>query len=74
MWIDPIVEEVRAARQQIAEQCGYDFGRMLEREREGLRSWSGKVVTKDELDAERRARALVSASTPVGGEMRSSGL
>jgi hypothetical protein len=28
--IDEIVEEVHAARRQIAEECGYDFKRLVE--------------------------------------------
>ena len=28
---DEIVEEVHAARKQIAEECGYDFKRLVER-------------------------------------------
>jgi len=49
MWKDPIVEEVRAIRQEIAEECGYDLHRVLERDREVLKQWKGKVVTKEEL-------------------------
>ena len=54
MWKDPIVEEVRAARQKIAEQCGYDLHRILERDREVLKKWKGKVVTRKELLKSRR--------------------
>jgi hypothetical protein len=50
---DPIVEEVRAAREKIAAECGYDFRKALARDREILRHWPGKVVTKEELDRSR---------------------
>jgi len=53
MWKDPIVEEVRKARQEIAAECDYDFKKMLQRERNILKNWKGKVVTKAQLDAER---------------------
>ena len=51
---DPIVEEVRAAREKIAAECGYDFRKALARDREILRHWRGKVVTKEELDRSRQ--------------------
>ncbi|MBM4049934.1 MAG: hypothetical protein FJ279_32965 [Planctomycetes bacterium] len=53
MWKDPIVEEVRAARQKIAAECGYDLKKILERDREVLKQWKGKVVTKEELMKQR---------------------
>ena len=52
MWKDPIVEEVRAAREKIAAECGYDIRRILERGRRALKKWKGKVVTKEDLDTE----------------------
>jgi len=60
MWKDHIVEEVRKARQEIAAECDYDLEKMLQREREILKHWKGKVVTKAELDAERNGRPGVS--------------
>lgn len=30
MWTDPIVEEVREARDQLAGRFGYDFGALVE--------------------------------------------
>ena len=54
MWKDPIVEEVRAVREKIAEECGYNVQRILERDREVLKEWKGKVVTKRELRKSRR--------------------
>jgi hypothetical protein len=61
MWKDPIVEEVRAIRKQIAAECDYDWRKILQRERETLKRWKGKVVTKQELMRERhkdRKRAV----------------
>ncbi len=54
MGKDPIVAEVRAAREKIAAECGYDFRKALEKDREILRRWRGKVVTRKELDRSRR--------------------
>jgi hypothetical protein len=49
MWKDPIVEEVWAIRERIAEECGYNIRRLLERDRQVLKDWTGNVVTKKEL-------------------------
>jgi hypothetical protein len=49
MWKDPIVEEVRAIREKIFAECGYDIRKLIAREREILKRWKGKVVTKAEL-------------------------
>ena len=62
MWKDPIVEEVRKARQEIAAECDYDLHKMIERGREFLKHWKGKVVTKAELDARRAAAKSASES------------
>jgi hypothetical protein len=51
------VAEVRATREQIAAECGYDLHRILERDREVLRHWKGKIVTKEELSRRRRPAA-----------------
>lgn len=56
MFRDPIVEEVRRAREEIFAECGYDLHRLMERYREVLKTWPGKVVTKEELLRDRRAR------------------
>lgn len=55
MWKDPIVEEVRAARERIAAECGYDLKRILQRDADVLKRWKGKVVTKEELMKQRAA-------------------
>jgi len=46
---DPIVAEIRAAREQIAAECDYDFGKLLARAEEVLRNWPGRVVTREEV-------------------------
>ncbi|MBM4030734.1 MAG: hypothetical protein FJ291_03010 [Planctomycetes bacterium] len=57
MWKAPIVEEVRAARQALAAQCGYDPQKMLEQDREVVKSWKGRVVTKEDLARRHRTAA-----------------
>ena len=54
---DPIVEEVHAARKRIDAECGHDVRKIFERERQGMKAWKGKVVTKEEL-AKRRQKAV----------------
>ncbi|HUT37511.1 MAG TPA: hypothetical protein VNE39_28790 [Planctomycetota bacterium] len=51
---DPIVDEIHAIREQIAAECGYDLHRMMTRQREVLKRWKGKVVTKADLQKERQ--------------------
>jgi hypothetical protein len=53
---DPIVEEVHRARGEIFAECGYDLHKLLERCRDVLKDWPGKVVTKEELLRDRQAR------------------
>ncbi len=53
---DPIVEEVRAARAAIAEECGYDLRRILDHAQEAADRIPGLTyVTEAEMKA-RRAR------------------
>lgn len=54
MCDDPIVAEVRAAREQFFAECGYDLRKVTERCREIVKNWKGKVVTKEQLQKERR--------------------
>ncbi len=61
---DPIVEEVRAIRAKIAEECGHDLGRILEHAREAAARIPGlKYVTLEELRADRARRSAVNASS-----------
>ena len=55
MCDDPIVREVRAAREKIFAECGYDLHRVLQRDRELVRQWPGKVVTREDLIEGRRS-------------------
>ena len=52
---DPIVAEVRRIREQLASECNYDLGVLLEKEREFLKTWKGKKVSYEELMAERES-------------------
>ena len=51
---DPIVAEVRAIRERIFAECDYDLHKLIERGRDILKTWPGKVVTKEQLQKERR--------------------
>ena len=52
MFIDPIVEEVHAARAIIAAECDYDFHKMSERAKEVMNRYAGrfKIATEKELE------------------------
>lgn len=41
---DPVVTELRQTRQVIADECGHDFGRILERQRQVMREWRARTV------------------------------
>ncbi len=41
---DPIVEEVRAQRDELARECGYDLAVLRARERRFLTEWKGKII------------------------------
>ncbi len=51
---DPIVEEIRKAREKIAAECNYDMHSILQRGHDIMKGWPGKVTTKEELDRDRR--------------------
>ncbi len=51
---DPIVEEVRRAREKFAAECDYDPHKMFERMREITKQWKGRVVGEKELRRQRR--------------------
>ena len=46
---DPIVEEVRRARQQIFDECGRDIRRLMERLREASEKHEGQRVTLEQV-------------------------
>ena len=52
---DPILAELHRIRAEMWEECGRDFAKLGELQREALKRWGGKVVTKEELDRERAA-------------------
>ena len=52
---DPIVEEVRRLRREIAQECNNDIHLLFERHRQQIRDGNARVVTKTDLD-ERRQR------------------
>ena len=43
---DPIVDEVRRIREQLARECDFDIGKLLAKDRDFFRRWKGKKVTK----------------------------
>jgi hypothetical protein len=59
MFIDPIVEEVRAAREKITADCDYDFHKILLHGQEILERYKDqfKIVSKEELEQHRRQHA-----------------
>ena len=42
---DPIVDEVRKVREQLARSCGFDVGKLLDEDRAFLRTWKGRMAT-----------------------------
>ncbi|MGA2059072.1 MAG: hypothetical protein ABSG67_01220 [Thermoguttaceae bacterium] len=52
MFIDPIVQEVRAAREKIAAECDYDYHKILLHGQEMWERYKDqfKIVSKAELD------------------------
>ena len=56
MFTDPIVEEVRAAREKIAAECDHEMHKIYERGCEIQKQWGGKVVTREQLLRERSLR------------------
>ena len=54
MCDDPIVAEVRAARERFFAECDYDMKKVIERGHETVKNWPGKVITKEQLLKERR--------------------
>ena len=44
-WKDPIIEEVRAAREQLFADCGYDLEKLVKRLRKQQETSGREVVT-----------------------------
>jgi len=58
---DPIVDEVRAIRAKIAEECGYDLKRIMDHASEVASRIPGlKYITKEELQTRRQAKTVTS--------------
>jgi hypothetical protein len=52
MFIDPIVQEVRATREKIAAECNYQIDMLLEREKEVFERCKKqfKIVSEEEIN------------------------
>ncbi|MGD0517379.1 MAG: hypothetical protein ABSA26_07570 [Thermoguttaceae bacterium] len=52
MFNDPIVQEVRTAREKIAAECNYEVDKLMEREKEVFERCKNqfKIVSKEELE------------------------
>jgi len=61
MWKDPIVEEVRAAGDRIARECGYDFHRFCEYFRKRERQYPPERIV-DLSAREKRNRSKTKAA------------
>ncbi len=57
MWKDPVVEEVREARQNILERFGGDLAKYCEHLRQEQTEHPERYVSKEELDAHRKPKS-----------------
>ena len=57
MWKDPVVEEVREARQKILERFGGDLAKYCDHLRLEQAEHPERYVSKAELDAQRKAKS-----------------
>ncbi len=64
---DPIVEEVHRIREQMWEDCGGSLDGLIEFLRASEREHPGRLISKEELDRRRAAKASVSDTTPPAG-------
>ena len=55
-WIDPIVEEVRKAREEIWKESNYDLDQLCAKLRENRKAHAARVVTKAELPSKKYAK------------------
>jgi hypothetical protein len=63
---DPIVDEVRAIRAKIAEDCGYDLKRIIENSHETARRVPGsRYVSKEDLVRRAERRVADTGATEV---------
>jgi hypothetical protein len=63
---DPIVDEIRATRAKIAEECGYDLQRILDHARDAANQLPGlKYISREELQAKQNRQTKThNAQTP----------
>ena len=57
MWKDPVVKEVREARQKILERFGGDLAKYCDHLRQEQAEHPERYVSKEELDAQRKAKS-----------------
>ena len=57
MWKDPVVEEVREARQNILERFGGDLAKYCDHLRQEQAEHPERYVSNAELDAQRKAKS-----------------
>lgn len=55
MWKDPIVEEIHAAREEIAHACNYDLQKILARLRQQEAEHPERLVRKEDLPKRKAA-------------------
>ena len=65
MWKDPIVEEVRAARQKILERFGGDLAKYCDHLQQEQAKHPERYVSKEELDAHRKAKSESELVSPA---------
>lgn len=51
-WIDPIVQEVREAREELARQADYDLHTFFQNLRKDEKKRKTEVVSKDSIEAQ----------------------
>ncbi len=56
-WIDPIVQEVRTAREKLWKECNYDLDQFCARLRDKQISHGLQIVTKTELSGKQHITA-----------------
>jgi hypothetical protein len=71
-WVDPIVAEIHAVREQIARKFDYDLHRIVEFLREEQTKFPGRVVTKEDIRKSQEA-ALLSEKSDEDAACRSPG-
>ena len=55
---DPIVDEVRAIRTKMWEECGSDFKKYMNKIREQRETYQDRLITKEQLLARKKQNEL----------------